>query len=526
MTWRRGPAAPGARPTELAPISERMGWLLGLRVALAGAVVSSAALAPSAVGSPRTPLGPSAVYVGAALLSEAARRMRRRRSLGLVGASLLADGVFLAWATAATGGPESLLRGLIHVHLVGVTLCASYRAGIQVAGWHSLLAVAVPYAQAAGIVGLGAEGSSLLPGDDRFLAAVAVNVATMWIVTLVTALFASVNERELRRRRTDLEALAAMVAELDRRRAPEEIARILLTALRGTFGTTRGAVLASPRGAPVPLASVGVVGTSLPEAEDRAVASARRSRTPIAVHRPEPGRHPLLAALLPGARNVLVVPLSAEGTPIGVVVLEYPWPRIGRWTLSAIGQFASHAALALRNAWLLSEVEHLASTDPLTGVANRRTFQEALERELSRASRAGSSLGLVLLDVDRFKEFNDTHGHQAGDELLRAVARSLVAHCRDFDTVARYGGEEFVLILPDCDPPTCAAVADRVRRAAAQRPGGVTVTLSAGAASYPSDAGDASALVRAADEALYASKRAGRDRLTLAHDLRSAPAAR
>jgi diguanylate cyclase (GGDEF)-like protein len=158
----------------------------------------------------------------------------------------------------------------------------------------------------------------------------------------------------------------------------------------------------------------------------------------------------------------------------------------------------------------------MAETDALTGVANRRTFEDVLAREFSRAERGGEPLTLVMLDVDHFKKLNDTHGHQVGDEVLKGVARALDHRSRDFDTVARYGGEEFAVILPGCSSKEAVAVAERLRSGVSEAGAEIAepVTASAGVATFPSHAGDVTELIRAADEALYESKRAGRDRVT------------
>jgi diguanylate cyclase (GGDEF)-like protein len=123
-------------------------------------------------------------------------------------------------------------------------------------------------------------------------------------------------------------------------------------------------------------------------------------------------------------------------------------------------------------------------------------------------------VSLVVLDVDRFKAINDTHGHQTGDEVLRAVGGVLAHECRGADLAARYGGEEFAIILPDTPPRQGQAVAERLRRAVAAAQSPVAVTVSAGIASWPHNADDATGLLGAADAALYVSKDAGRDRTT------------
>jgi diguanylate cyclase (GGDEF)-like protein len=185
-----------------------------------------------------------------------------------------------------------------------------------------------------------------------------------------------------------------------------------------------------------------------------------------------------------------------------------------------VQQFASHGALALRNAWLLEEVQRMAETDPLTGLANRRVFEKALEREIARASRTGQPVSLLMLDADHFKRYNDQFGHRAGDDLLRSLAGALVDHSRTFDTVARYGGEEFAVILPECPVEEAHSVAERLRLVSSAVEGRTPVTLSGGVATFPVHARDGAALIEAADGAPYESKRAGRDRLSLAGDIR------
>jgi diguanylate cyclase (GGDEF)-like protein len=225
---------------------------------------------------------------------------------------------------------------------------------------------------------------------------------------------------------------------------------------------------------------------------------------------------PQLEKLLPGARRVVVQPLFADGVGIGAVVMEHPGKslRIERRVVSMLGQFSSHMALSLRNAGLLEQVQHLAETDPLTGVANRRLFEYTLSRELHRANRNDDCVTLVMIDVDHFKNFNDTFGHQAGDRALQAVADALLDACREFDTVARYGGEEFAVILPGCSTKQSGAAAERLREAVAKIKVHSSITASAGVSTFPNNARSASMLIRGADEALYESKEAGRNRVT------------
>ena len=171
-----------------------------------------------------------------------------------------------------------------------------------------------------------------------------------------------------------------------------------------------------------------------------------------------------------------------------------------------------------------TRLAQLAVTDGLTGLYNHRHFHERLTLEVERSQRSGLPLSLLMLDVDHFKQFNDTFGHPAGDEVLRQLARVLADTRRANDVVARYGGEEFAVILVDTPKFTAAKVAERVRERinthdvseAAPRAGKLSASI--GVATFPDDGADAETLVRSADQALYAAKRAGRNRMVLASE--------
>ncbi|RQS14914.1 sensor domain-containing diguanylate cyclase [Burkholderia sp. Bp8998] len=168
-----------------------------------------------------------------------------------------------------------------------------------------------------------------------------------------------------------------------------------------------------------------------------------------------------------------------------------------------------------------SELVLLARTDGLTGLNNRRSFGEVLDREWRRARRAHSVFSLLFVDVDRFKAYNDTYGHQAGDDALAAVARCIGENIRrPVDTAARYGGEEFVVLLPDTPQTGAAQIAERIRAAiddlALEHAGSEygRVTASIGLATWtPDQDGDPSAVIREADEALYFAKTTGRNKV-------------
>jgi diguanylate cyclase (GGDEF)-like protein/PAS domain S-box-containing protein len=160
--------------------------------------------------------------------------------------------------------------------------------------------------------------------------------------------------------------------------------------------------------------------------------------------------------------------------------------------------------------------------DYLTGLFNRRYMEETLERELQRANRKHLSLGLIMLDVDGFKNYNDTWGHAAGDAILQELAKLLREHVRGEDIASRYGGDEFIIVLPDASRETTRARAELIRESvhhfhiAFEGQTLEAITLSLGVAVYPEDGSNSAAVLRAVDDALYRAKHRGRDRVVVA----------
>lgn len=223
----------------------------------------------------------------------------------------------------------------------------------------------------------------------------------------------------------------------------------------------------------------------------------------------------------PTAETVLALPLRGARGILGALALYDVRAGVD---LGPLQTLAEQAAVAVENVLLHRDASRLALTDGLTGLANYRSLVQTLDREVERADRYGRPLGLLLLDVDHFKQVNDTHGHQRGDEVLVELARRVTAEMRDVDAVARYGGEEIVVVLPETDIAGAEQAAERIRLAVRDQPFGsgdprVRVTVSIGVAVHGGGSGSAKGLLRQADEALYDAKRAGRD------TWRSSPAA-
>ncbi len=218
---------------------------------------------------------------------------------------------------------------------------------------------------------------------------------------------------------------------------------------------------------------------------------------------------------------VVCLPMVTNGQPVGVIHLRHA-ERLDDDEVGHGQRIAEQLALAIANARLIKTMESLALTDSLTGLYNARFFDPFLERELRAAERDGQALGLVMIDLDHFKAFNDTNGHQAGDEALRAFADVASATIRRSDTLARYGGEEFILLVRDADPAAAAAIVEKVRVAieaisidlGPDRHGRLTASF--GVAGSPVHGYDRRTLVRTADRALYRAKGEGRNRVVIA----------
>jgi diguanylate cyclase (GGDEF)-like protein/PAS domain S-box-containing protein len=229
----------------------------------------------------------------------------------------------------------------------------------------------------------------------------------------------------------------------------------------------------------------------------------------------------------PRGVEFLCLPMVAQGNALGVLRLQclVSNPCMDESKRQLAVNVAEHTNLALANLLLRETLQQQSIRDPLTGLYNRRYLEEAMEREIYRAARNQSSLGLIMLDVDHFKQFNDRFGHDAGDELLRELGNFLMAKARQSDIACRYGGEEFIVILPG----TMAAVAKKAEQLREQfrhltivHQGQILgrATISLGVAIYPEHGVTPKALIQRADKALFQAKEEGRDRVVVASVVR------
>ncbi|MGA9754274.1 MAG: diguanylate cyclase [Desulfobaccales bacterium] len=252
--------------------------------------------------------------------------------------------------------------------------------------------------------------------------------------------------------------------------------------------------------------------------------SVRRGRLHRAIN-PQEGllcRH--VTQAIPG--GYLCVPLIAQGETLGILHIQLPPPTTEQ--IAGLGlakeqlalTVAEDMALALANLRLRESLRSQAIRDPLTGLFNRRYLEETMERELIRVKRLGAPLGVIMMDLDHFKEYNDTFGHTAGDALLSALGNLVRSHIRGEDIACRYGGEEFLVIMPGTTVEIALERAETLRQAVKKmyllQPGLKPTTLSLGVAVYPNHGDTDRQIINAADVALYRAKQTGRDRVVLA----------
>jgi two-component system cell cycle response regulator len=280
-----------------------------------------------------------------------------------------------------------------------------------------------------------------------------------------------------------------------------------------------GAILVVREDQMEPLASYGLRGTDGIAGSDHVRRVLRLDRTEhLTVEAPDM----IVDSLLVGqaAREILVAPVTFKSVPLGAIVLATPG-HFQRDAIQLLEQLRTDLGLAINNALAHDRLERLAAVDPLTDAYNRRFGLARLREEFSRAVRAENPLGVLMLDIDRFKAVNDTYGHLVGDRVLRAVAGACRRVLREGDVLIRYGGEEFLVLLPGAGPQDVDQVGERLRRAVAETSvddgqSRVGVTVSLGGATFRDATDSPESLIALADRGLYEAKEGGRNRLTLA----------
>ena len=435
---------------------------------LAARLVAAAALAAGALALPRdVPARDIALIVLACAAAAALhgvlwavpvrwpRRLRLAVDVGLV--------VDVAWAGAvawSAGGSRSPLVGLFVVTALWAALGYSARTGVKGGVLASMAFLTLVWAD-----------------DGRLWSAASLGrLALFWAVLAAAVMGAAAGERELRIR-------------------AERLAVLHDAALGFLEATSAPAMLASARAA-VPALVPGWVGEVSLGPRDGEVRLSRSDRD-----------------------GVITVPVFADARVVGAIECRRALGRgrvrhrVRLREIDGLETLAAGLGSALWRVHLTASIERQSLTDGLTGIANRRAFDVEIARRVADVARFGGTVSLCLLDVDHFKAFNDTFGHQAGDSALAAVARTIRETCRATDIPTRYGGEEMAVIMPGLDADAAVRAAERIRAAiAATRVGERAVSVSVGVAAT---AGGCSVelLVEAADRALYEAKRGGRNRV-------------
>jgi signal transduction histidine kinase len=398
---------------EMVPLRERAAFLEGVRLTFALMVIAVALLVPVVAETHRLVLVlASVIYLAVAAIPQALARLGRRPMLGLLQASLLLDGLYLAWVMLETGGTASPFRILVYVHIVAVMLAASYRTGLKIAFWHTLLYLLLFEAVRGGF--LPASGPPLADGVARGSVAgivIVFWVSGIWLLAFATAVFSAQNERELRSQKIDLQQLSEWVADVDHLTSAEEIAGALLDRLHLVYGFRREVLLASPKD---DLELVGSLGVDHREAFgpglDRVMEDAWATREVAAVAELDPAEDPRLTSLLPEASNLLVVPMFADrGYRLGFLILEHPQgDQIKTWVVSMVRQFATHAAMALHSTWLLETIQDQLSE--IKELKDRVVMQNlSLEAQVAEQTRELRDMVKELQQVDEHRR--DLLGH-------------------------------------------------------------------------------------------------------------------
>lgn len=443
-----------------------------------------------------------------------------------------------------SGGIEDL-RTLVHAFVAGEEALLAMRSSRNeqlsgAAGIVSLSAVATAVVLGLGLaLGLSRRLSKTLTSVTRAAEALAAGDRTTRAVAdgpnLAAGLARSFNQMAdaLSRREWEADQLSRLGEFLAAARDVAEAARLSSAVLETMFPGATGALYASDaeRTRIHPLATWGPGAEMLLAFDPSECWALRHGR----IQEGREGQGALGCAHVDGqVHDYLCVPMGAGGEAVSILHLRPAagQPPLVRGALGTrLGAVAERIAVALANLRLKETLRAQSIRDPLTGLFNRRYLEETLVRELSRAERERSTIGVIVVDVDHFKRFNDLHGHQAGDSVLHDVGCALSAGLRRSDVPCRYGGEEFVLILPGASLAQAAERAETLRVAISRLQvshGGTpleAITASFGVAAYPEHGDEAKRLVGSADRALYVAKASGRNRVETASHVTPLPPA-
>ncbi|MFA9429735.1 diguanylate cyclase [Egicoccus sp. AB-alg2] len=470
---------------------------------------------------------------------------QRRDALpAVIELTALMDAAAIAVVLAVTGGIASPLAWLVLAEAVAVTLVFGWGGGVRIA---AVLSIALLWVRSVDPPTLPQAVDAVRPVDGSLALALDPDLRAVWLllglwaVTGLVGVLNGVTERDLRRWLTDLTMLRQVTRQLDPRRGVDRVCEALATTMVDQLDYRGAVVWLTHEGRLKPVAQAGHGGgdaveeAALLSPSEHPIATAVERDTPTLVKRNDVRPGVLQRAHGPDAPLALL-PLRIDGRLLAVISAEVNKPLLGAPSLRGgdlrrLSLLADEASLLLDNARLQADLRSMATTDGLTGLPNHRYLQQRLTAELSRVSRSSDLgeqrvLSVALFDLDFFKRINDTYGHPTGDAVLVGVSRRAQDLLRTSDVVCRYGGEEFAVILVDTSAPearrACERLGDAIRALEFESEDGRdlgTVTASFGIATTVGTALDRAELIAGADRALYAAKRAGRDRVVHLEDL-------
>ncbi len=318
---------------------------------------------------------------------------------------------------------------------------------------------------------------------------------------------------------------AEMLQTVDAVEMPDELGEIISVFLRKIFPSTSGAIYLyrNSRDVLERVASWGSANTERDSIRPNECWALRLGRTHQNVQGVDLACEHTEKELVSG-NTQLCVPMLSQGDVIGLMAVATTQTQLEKIKRSFVITVAEQLGLAINNVRLRNSLRHQSTIDPLTGLYNRRYFDDSLKREMVRARRRNSPLSIIMIDLDHFKQINDTYGHDGGDLVLRETGKHIIERIRGSDVACRYGGEEIVLLLSDCTAQDAAICAENIRASLADirlRNLGQTIaqiSASFGVAAWPEHAADEIELIKAADRSLYSAKKTGRNRVCIASE--------